>query len=131
MIECVQNCKCQILEIMGFSSFYKSNIWEFDNNKKITIIFIFLIFGWDMVLFVVVDKFSNVAFIIWRKPHNSQYLTPIHKQNLQFCTQSINDPHFLNIYCSESCTRIPKLNSPEMYILKMSFFSIKDFMRQG
>ena len=52
-----------------------------------------------------------------RKPHNSQYLTPSRKQNLQLCTQSIKAPHFINIYCSESYKRqrvYPNSTAPEM-----------------
>ena len=67
--------------------------------------------------FLVFDKFSNVTFIRWINPHHSQYLTPSRKQNLQFCTQSINVPHTLNIYCSESCKSqraYPNSTAPEM-----------------
>ena len=67
--------------------------------------------------FLVFDKFSNVAFITRGKPHISQYLTPSRKQNLQFCTESIKVPQFLDIYCSESCKsqRIyPTSTAPEM-----------------
>ena len=48
--------RCQILGTMGGSSFYKSNIWEFAKNKKISVVgqlhnFIFIIRGklWEVV----------------------------------------------------------------------------------
>ena len=48
-------------------------------------------------------------FITWRKPQNSQYFTPSHKKNLQFCTQSINVP--ISLISIAQLKIIPKLNS--------------------